>query len=44
VASQKFYENEEVKNEVIVACTGGRVLWRRNTKGNTNTLRKVVIM
>jgi hypothetical protein len=26
VASQKFYENEEVKNEVIVACTGGRVL------------------
>jgi len=26
VASQKFYENEEVKNEVIVACAGGRVL------------------
>jgi hypothetical protein len=32
VASQKFHENEEVKNKVIVACTGGRVLWRRNTK------------
>jgi hypothetical protein len=26
VASQKFHENEEVKNKVIVACTGGRVL------------------
>jgi hypothetical protein len=26
LASQKFYEDEEVKNEVTAACTGGGVL------------------